>query len=233
MHPKILANPVCALALLGMLTLSGCAADTIAGGTPMPEPVAPKQNMVSLTSFDHDIHFANGSTVLAPGEAQSLEDFLKKSAVEDSDDVTIGLSTGDSASLAAARQASILAALKHLHVPVLPASDPARGRNAIRLRVARYVVTPPRCPDWSKPELDEPTNSRSSNFGCASETSLALMVANPRDLVHGTPPAGADGEALARGVALYRSGALSKSLASSGGATSTGGGGGGAGGGGQ
>jgi pilus assembly protein CpaD len=233
MHPNMLAHPVRSFALLGMLALSGCSADTVAGRAPLSDPVAPKQNMVALASFDHDIHFANGSTILAPGEAQSLDAFLRNSAIGDSDDVTIGLSTGDSAALAAARQASVLAALRHLHVPVLPASDRAQGRNAIRLRVARYVVTPPRCPDWSKPEVDEPTNSRSSNFGCANETSLALMVANPRDLLHGTPAAGADGEALAHGVALYRSGALSKSLAASGGATSAGGAGGGAGGGGQ
>jgi pilus assembly protein CpaD len=232
MHPNILAHPVRSLALLGVLALSGCSADTIAGRAPLSDPVAPKQNIVALASVDHDIHFASGSTVLAPGEAQSLDAFVRNSVIGDSDDVTIGLSAGDNAALAAARRASVLAALKRLHVPVLPASDPAQGRNAIRLRVARYVVTPPRCPDWSKPEVDEPTNSRSSNFGCASETGLALMVANPRDLLHGTPAAGADGEALARGVALYRSGALSKSLASSG-ATSTGGTGSGAGGGGQ
>jgi pilus assembly protein CpaD len=230
MHPNILAHPVRSLALLGVLALSGCSADTIAGRAPLSDPVAPKQNMVAFASFDHDIHFASGSTVLASGEAQSLDAFVRNSAIGDSDDVTIGLSAGDNAALAAARQASVLAAIRHLHVPVLPASDPAQGRNAIRLRVARYVVSPPRCPDWSKPEADEPTNSPSSDFGCANETSLALMVANPRDLLRGTPAPGADGEALARGVMLYRSGAVSKSLASTSGATSSGAG---AGGGGQ
>jgi len=203
------------LIMLAAMALGGCSADTIAGNVPLGDPAPAKSNTLTFVSVDHDIHFSPASRQLAPSEERSLADFVKASGVTEDDDVTIGLSAGDSASVAAARRASVLAVLARLHVKATPASDPALGANAIRLRVARYSVTPPHCPDWTKPETDEPTNTPSSNFGCATQSSLALMVANPRDLVHGTPAGPADGEALIRGVGLYRSGALSKSMSSS------------------
>ena len=216
MYPETSWRSARLLALLGVMTLSGCSADMIAGRAPMTDPIPLKRNMVAFTTLDHDIHFDRGSRLMTAAETQSLLAFLRTSAASEGGDVTIGVSSGDDATMAAARQATVLAVLSHLHVAALPAADPALGTDAIRLRVARYAVVPPLCPDWRKPEADEPTNSPSSNFGCATETSLALMVANPADLLRGTSVSGADGEALARGVVLYRSGALSKSLAASG-----------------
>jgi pilus assembly protein CpaD len=205
-----------ALLLIGLLLVSGCAADA-GSRADRSDPLISKQNKVEFVRLDHDVHFAPGSKVLAVNEADALAGFLKGSAVGDGDKVTID--RAGSGALTAARQATVLAVLKRMRVPVALATagaDVALAPNAVRVRVARSVVTAPRCPDWTKPEADEPTNSPSSNFGCATESSLALMVANPADLVRGSPAPGADGEALARGVELYRSGAISKSLASSG-----------------
>ncbi|MDB5394236.1 MAG: hypothetical protein JWM91_1742 [Rhodospirillales bacterium] len=223
MHPEnnaTIRTPL--LILLCMFMLSGCSDDTVSGRNSI-DPMAPKRNMVALTNIDHDIHFVAGARLMTDAEAQSLAHFLTTSEVGgEGDAVTIGLSTGNSAKLAAERQASVLALLKHHHVVAVPAANPALGSNAIRLRVARYVASTPSCPDWSKPEADEPTNSPSSNFGCATEAAVALMVADPRDMLRGKPAGPADGEALGRGVALYRSGALSKSLGSSGGTSAAG-----------
>jgi pilus assembly protein CpaD len=203
--------------IFAMLALSGCSQAMMDGkAVNVSTNIEPKHNIVTATKLDYDIQFAAGSKTLSAAEERSLAAFVRDSAVDGEDDVTIGLSMGDSASLAAARQASVLAALKRLHIAALPASDPASGPNAVKLSVARYVVTPPSCPDWSKPEADEPSNQPASNYGCATETSLALMVANPRDLAHGTPGGPADAEALARGIVTYRTGAVSKSLAGQG-----------------
>lgn len=212
-----------ALLLMGMLLVSGCAADA-GNRADRSDILISKQNKVEFVRLDHDVHFALGSKVLAVDEADALAGFLKGSAVGDGDQVTID--RAGSGALTAARQATVLAVLKRMRVPVALAAAGADGAvapNAVRVRVARSVVIAPRCPDWTKPEADEPANSPSSNFGCATESSLALMVANPADLVRGSPANGADGEALARGVGLYRSGAISKSLASAASGTSAGG----------
>ena len=46
------------------------------------------------------------------------------------------------------------------------------------------VASVPGCPDWSdsgKP----PSEGQSSNFGCATNTNLAAMIADPADLLRG------------------------------------------------
>ncbi len=43
----------------------------------------------------------------------------------------------------------------------------------------------PQCPSWSTPNMADSKVSQSSNFGCASERNLAIMIADPRDLIRG------------------------------------------------
>ena len=45
---------------------------------------------------------------------------------------------------------------------------------------------------------------QSSNFGCANERNLGLMVANPADLLRGREPGPADGDFAAFGIQRYR-----------------------------
>jgi len=42
----------------------------------------------------------------------------------------------------------------------------------------------PGCPDW-RHDIGGDRETQSSNYGCASSTNLALMVADPADLLHG------------------------------------------------
>ena len=57
--------------------------------------------------------------------------------------------------------------------------------NGIVVEAVRYVVIPPSCPDWSGSSKNDANNAPDSNFGCATARNLSLMVAHPRDLVHG------------------------------------------------
>jgi pilus assembly protein CpaD len=74
--------------------------------------------------------------------------------------------------------------------------------------VGRYVVIPPHCPDWRKPSQDDPSNTPSSNLGCASATNLGLMVADPGDLVYGEPAPASDGDHDVYSVQRYRTGTI-------------------------
>src|SRR5690606_18834183 len=85
------------------------------------------------------------------------------------------------------------------------------GASGARVTVGRYVVKPPACPDWSKPATGDPANQVTSNFGCATETNLGLMVADPGVLLRGVDQmAPADGEAVAVGIKNYREGKIEK-----------------------
>ncbi len=76
----------------------------------------------------------------------------------------------------------------------------------MELVLERYLVTLPPCPDWSRQSGTDFANLPHSNFGCATQTNLGLMVAEPRDLLHGRGLAPADGVHQAEGIVRYRTG---------------------------
>lgn len=58
------------------------------------------------------------------------------------------------------------------------------GGETITLSYDRVAVVAPRCGDWSESVVRNPQNLPSTNFGCASQRNLAVMVANPTDLLY-------------------------------------------------
>jgi pilus assembly protein CpaD len=54
-----------------------------------------------------------------------------------------------------------------------------------RIVVTRSQASVPGCPDWSASSDFNPNNATSSNFGCAVNSNLAAMVADPEHLVKG------------------------------------------------
>lgn len=53
----------------------------------------------------------------------------------------------------------------------------------IRVSYLRFVAEPPQCGDWSTNLAYEPTNLPYPNLGCSQQRNLAVMVANPADLL--------------------------------------------------
>jgi pilus assembly protein CpaD len=214
--------------LLGVLLMvTGCTPES---GRWTPTE-APKANKVDFVTMAHEVHFAPGAATQTAAETKALAAFLNNVAFGYGDEVTVdvgprGGTTTDEA-LATKRLESVTAALRrlraHAQLATRPTVDGALSRDAVIVTVGRYVVTAPNCPDRTKPESDDFTNTTQSNFGCATATNLGLMVANPGDLVHGTVPGPADGEFATRGVQLYRAGGIPKALAPAMGSTSGGG----------
>ncbi|HUC63659.1 MAG TPA: CpaD family pilus assembly lipoprotein [Alphaproteobacteria bacterium] len=181
---------------------------------------APKENTVDFVTLTHQVDFAPGTTVATAAQRQSLADFLDEVKFGYGDQLTLdtGPARGDATldALAAKRIAAVAAMLRDMHIAARraprPTVDGALAHNAVVVSVGRYVVTGPRCPDWSKPEGDDYTNTPASNFGCATATNLGAMVANPADLLRGTNGGTADPDFVSRGIQRYRSGEISKSL---------------------
>jgi type IV pilus biogenesis protein CpaD/CtpE len=93
-------------------------------------------------------------------------------------------------------------------VPAVASTGPAAWRMNRRVEIIleRHVVTLPACPDWSRQSGTDFSNQPHSNFGCATQSNLGMMVAEPKDLVSGRTLAPADGVHQAEGIVRYRTG---------------------------
>ncbi len=168
-----------------------------------------KRSTVELVRLTHDVRLDAGGA-LSETERQRLDGFLASISFGYGDELAID--AGDAPG-AEARRAAIASYLRARGIQVSPRSVVYGARPATdgaRIVVGRYVVTPPRCPDWSKPASPDYTNTASSNFGCASATNIGLMVANPRDLIQGRGDETMDAELAARAVRNYRLGKTKK-----------------------
>jgi len=170
---------------------------------------APKENKVLYLRQTHDVRFEAGTDALSPAEQQRLAAFVAREDVGRSDEISLAAGDdGREQTLASRRAAAVAGYLRGLNLK--PESDATSTAPADRVTVSvgRYVVVPPNCPDWRKPSADDPANSPSSNFGCATVTNLGLMVADPRDLVSGKAPSESDAEYNALAVQRYREGTI-------------------------
>jgi pilus assembly protein CpaD len=70
--------------------------------------------------------------------------------------------------------------------PPVTAGNVAPG--TVRVVVSRSTASVPSCPDWSKTTEANYNSSNHSNYGCASNSNLAAMIADPEDLVRGQKP---------------------------------------------
>jgi pilus assembly protein CpaD len=59
-----------------------------------------------------------------------------------------------------------------------------------RVVITRSTASVPGCPDWSAKSDMNYTNGTSPNFGCAVNSNLAAMVADPQDLLEGRKGSG-------------------------------------------
>jgi pilus assembly protein CpaD len=172
---------------------------------------AAKTNKVEFVRLDHSVRFAPGAATLAPAEARRLIAFVDDAEIAGGEEILLDATATDG--LSQKRHAAIRSLLSRrgiravaLTTGVGRAGAHPGASDEVALQVERYVVTPPACPNWSKPPGGDPTNTVGSNFGCATATNLGLMVAEPRDLLVGRKPGPADAEPALRAVQNYRSG---------------------------
>lgn len=82
------------------------------------------------------------------------------------------------------------------------------GPGRIRVIASRATASVPGCPNWSEEQI-LPTVRTSSNYGCATNSNLAAMVADPNDLVLGEQGNGRSAAQTAgRAVRVYRERAM-------------------------
>ena len=66
-----------------------------------------------------------------------------------------------------------------------PVTEGFVGPGQARVVITRSIASVPGCPDWSHTAEANEANSTNPNYGCAINSNIAAMVANPEDLVEG------------------------------------------------
>lgn len=143
------------------------------------------QPVVEHTNFVFDVA-TQGDTV-ADSEQGRLAAWFDSIGLRYGDSITID---GDG-SEGARRDVAHVAATRGLLVadasaPVTEGSVPP---GFVRVVASRSTAGVPDCPSWNDPVLESPVRT-GSNYGCATNSNLAAMIANPEDLIQGRDASG-------------------------------------------
>ena len=162
------------------------------------------QPVVSRTDYILDV--AATPKGLAPGEVDRLAGWFDGLGLGYGDTITLDDPSGwrdgaaqDTVGGVVARYGMLVS---HDGAPVT-VGHPAPG--TIRVVVSRAVASVDGCPNYSRGNMAEYSGSTASNYGCATATNLATMIANPQDLIEGHAyDRSAEAELSVKAIKTYR-----------------------------
>lgn len=165
-----------ALAISLGLVLSGC------GGMPTNRSLnSTKQAVVERTNYTFDVNSGQGGLDIS--EQQRLAAWFE----------TMGLGFGDRVSIedpmASEATRDAVNKLAGRHGIIVEEGAPVTSGYVqpgyARVVLTRSTASVPGCPDWSAKSDMNYNNATSPGYGCATNSNLAAMVANPQDLIEG------------------------------------------------
>jgi pilus assembly protein CpaD len=202
---SIMSRPIiiAAVSALG-LALAGCAAQ--------PRNLSPANNtslyslhqpVVEHSNFVFDV--ASRDDGVPAGEQARLAAWFDSIGLAYGDHVTIDEPVGYASG--AARRDIAKVAAEHGLLVAEDGAPMTEGRvppGFVRIVASRATASVPGCPEWSDPGIESPTRT-GTNYGCAMNSNLAAMIANPDDLIRGREASG-NGTAIiaGRAVRVYR-----------------------------
>jgi pilus assembly protein CpaD len=170
-----------ALALSLGLALAGC------GDTPNNRTLySVKQPVVERHNYALDVGAGAGG--LPVPEQQRLADWFESMDLGYGDRVAIDGAVGSEA--VRADVAAIASRHGILLAEGAPITEGYIDPGKVRIVVTRTRAHVPGCPDWSDTYASNLDNSTSDGFGCAVNSNLAAMVADPEHLLHGAQGTG-------------------------------------------
>ena len=187
--------------LIAVLLASAVAACS----TPSANPAARGLSSVNepvLSRATYAIDLAAPGGMLPPEEVGRLDSWFRSLELGYGDSIFVDGAFSDAA------RSQVMEIAGRYGLMVLPAAPVTAGlvpQGTVRVVVARTRAEIPGCPNWtvaSQPNFD---NVTMSGFGCAVNSNLAAMVANPEDLFHGREGTGVgDAFTATKAVESYR-----------------------------
>jgi pilus assembly protein CpaD len=112
---------------------------------------------------------------------------------------------GDYAGAAASSVAQVAGRFGMMVSPGAPVTAGSVQPGTVRVVVSRTRASVPGCPNWDLKASPDFRNRQFSNFGCAVSSNMALMVADPQDLVYGRSGGSVvDAVDAAKAIQMYR-----------------------------
>ena len=144
-------------------------------------------NQPVVERHDYVLDLQTSGYSLAPGESQRLAGWMEAMRPGYGDRVSVDDGTdGSTAREDIAAQANRFGLLLDNKAPVTMGQI---APGTVRVVITRMTAGVPGCPDHSREYQPDFSASTSSNYGCATNSNLAAMVADPSDLVRGVPGA--------------------------------------------
>ena len=170
-----------ALTLSLGLALAGC------GGMPTNRQLdSVHQPVVERTNYTLDVSAGPGGLSLP--EQRRLAGWFEAMDLRYGDRISIDDPLHSSANHSAVEAvASRFGMLVGEDAPVTPGYVNA---GTVRVIVTRSSASVPGCPDWSAKSDTNLNNGTSSNYGCATNSNIASMVADPEHLIRGANSTG-------------------------------------------
>jgi pilus assembly protein CpaD len=158
-------------------------------------------NVPVVTSADYVFDATAPGGALATGEGERLNGWFQGLGLGYGDTVYV-----DGNGSTARAQVGVIAGRYGMFVtPGAPITAGMVQPASVRVIVARRRAVVPGCPNWSVASQPDWDNKTMSNYGCAVNSNLAAMIANPEDLVHGREGASTtDTVTAARAIEMYR-----------------------------
>jgi pilus biogenesis lipoprotein CpaD len=191
---KSLLAPIAAALLAALAACGSPVAD-------YTDAEAPKNLTLSDASHSIVLRFAPGSDRLARGQAERLRELVATGAIGPRDRVSV--SPSGSPALAARRVSTLSAEMLSYGLTVSNVPLAVVPRDSAIVDIGRYLVSTPKCPNWSGAASSDFGNAHYSNLGCATATDLGEMIASPADMASGQPLGLAAGQPAAAAVNRY------------------------------
>lgn len=160
------------------------------------------QPVVRNATYQFDVATANGE--LQPSEQGRLQGWLDAMGARYGDRIAVE----DPSLYGAERaQATIRAMVEKrglLLSDAVPVTTGAVPPGSLRVTITRASASVPGCPDWSSKSSINFNNATSSNYGCATNSNLAAMVADPNDLIKGATDERSDPAAATKPIRTFR-----------------------------
>ena len=160
-------------------------------------------NQPVVQRVDYVIDIASHGNGVPDSELYRLSDWFESLRLGYGDAVSVDAGYGDErARQDVAGVAAEYGLLLNNGAPITAGAVPS---GAVRVIVSRSEASVPGCPNWEDSRDIGNRITTSSNYGCAVNSNLASMVADPNDLVLGQVGSGRNNAATAsKAIKLYR-----------------------------
>jgi len=202
--PRLL---MAASAALVAFALAGCATDDLALDDTY-QPYAPSERYpIEYSKAPVTIQVATTSGTLQPSQVNAIAGFARQSLAGGATPVTIRRPAGGGKSARVAQE--IAGLLVQQGVPshlIRKGTYPAGSGSPVQISYAKaYAHTKP-CGEWDENLANTAQNTRYSNHGCAVQSNIAAMIADPNDIVRPRSESMGEGSASVAAVTKVTTG---------------------------